>query len=303
MPPGRFTFLLLSISILTAGRAPCLHAQDSEIVLEEHEAFFAGIPAPYRAWLSETGLAPIIGMDTVGIQNDLLVFRFTIPDKANWLYLDSVLLASGGRDLAAELFDRAQLLSDLPAPLIRLKLDGKDALLTIELNPDGTQLDVYFADKMGQVSDNILLPIKQLRFAGTAASEKNVDWQAPQLKSRIQDGLTLFFKSRNQSWFQESRLEVVANYRPDAFVLRVTNIKGVVLDLNYFEYLRLSFQFSAAAEGYLKVTYSVDGKYGAGILWAPFESEYHPMSPEFDPALTQFASEILKTEIAKLLTP
>jgi len=302
MSVGRFTFLFVSVFMLAANPAQYLHCQTNEIVLEEHEAFFAGIPDQYQGWLLETGLAPVIRADTVEIKNNRLVFHFFIPDKANWLHLDSTLLAAGSRDLADELFDRALLLSDLPAHFIRLKLDGIDALLTIEVNNAGHNLDVYFADKMGEISDNILLPIGHLRFAGTSGPEKTADLPVPQIKSRIETGLTEFFKNRNRSWFQESRLEVVANYRADEFVLRVTNIKGVVLDLNYFEYLRLTFRFSESG-GQLNVVYKVDGKYGAGILWAPFISEYRPMSPEFDPALTLFVSELLKTEIVKLLAP
>lgn len=269
--------------------------------IEDYQHFFSSIPEQYREWLVARGIANVLDMDTVEIRDNKLTFRLSIHGKNNWFHLDSIVRADGGRELESELFDFALLLSDLPANQVRLLVDAVDAVLFIETSETDSMLSIFIADKMGVISDQVLVPTTYVSLGGKGSAQGVADLTLQEVKNRLVDTLSKFFNRRNRSWFLESQLEIITSYRPNEFILRVSNIKSVVLDQNYFEYLRITFRFSQEEEQ-IKVTYFIDGKYGPGILWTPFETDYQPMSPRYDDALTRFAAEDLKTQIFNALT-
>jgi hypothetical protein len=269
--------------------------------IEDYRPFFSSIPEQYREWLGARGLAKVLDIDTVEILDNKLICRLSIPSKSNWFHLDSIVRSDGGRELESEIFDYVLLLSDLPANQIRLIVDASDAVLFVEIGETDSMLSIIIIDKMGIISDQVLVADADFSQIGRDSAQGGAELTLQEVKIRIIDTLSKFFNRRNRSWFLESQVESIASYRHNEFILRVSNIKSIVLDQNYFEYLRITFHFAQENEQ-IKVTYLIDGKYGPGILWTPFETDYRPMSPRYDDALTRFAAEDLKNQIFNALT-
>jgi hypothetical protein len=292
-PPLTLRFIAIALALNTS-----LNGQESTIELSEHTPFFSKISANYRSWLDEFGIASLVGIDTVVVTEDRLLFRMSIPDEKNYLYLDSIVVKNGWESLGAALFDRAMFLSELPPEFIRLKLDGKDVSIVIDYKHNSVV--VKNIDKMGAISDELIIPVADLSNPRNLGVVNPSFVSLPDLKKKISEGLGDYFERRNKSWFQKTQLEDLSYNRSETLVLRITNMKGVVLQSNYFEYLHINFRFTTL-DKMLKITFTVSGKYGAGILWAPFGSDYQLMSPEYDDALNTFVNEDLKNVIARLI--
>jgi|GEM_PF-2158510 len=299
MRPESCTPILIFIVNLTVFVTVKLPAQPT-IHLEDHVLFFEKLTDQFRVVLDSSGLSEVVEIDTVAISAKKLVFKFIIPDKANLSSLNRTLDSLTGQAFEAVMFDKAQLLSDLPAQNIRLSFSGKDAVINVESGPKNNGLVTSIKDKMGETSDGIILPLNGLKLnISQISTDRNGSFK--EMKKLLTKGLASFFKQKNSSWFQSSNLEVVSDFKPDELVLRVTNAKDIVLKLGHFEYLRMSFRFSVENEQ-LQLNYTVDGKYGAGILWAPFDQDYYPMSPKYEAELRFFSSETLKTTISNIFS-
>ncbi len=85
-------------------------------------------------------------------------------------------------------------------------------------------------------------------------------------------------------------------------IIEARNFKGMITDRDKkYELLRISFKLEKVGNN-LKITYSVDGKYGSG-LFAPYESGYKDLSTSsYENNFKRFVNMELKTKINEIIT-
>lgn len=107
-------------------------------------------------------------------------------------------------------------------------------------------------------------------------------------------------------YFNQFRPALSSQYHFEEFtqsdsslVLDVMNAVNAITREGYFEHIQIVFTFNKLENG-TNLTYMMEGKYGAGIIWAPHQSRYRPLKPKYQEQIDLFNNKI-GNRIYKLL--
>jgi hypothetical protein len=219
--------------------------------------------------------------------------RLKTKDLLNWERLSKYVDTSFKNSLSELLFWKFLFQMDLNALQGEVDVDAIDATIVISWKDNKVISEVW--KKMGDVSDQKELPLDDVTLAMTDPifSKRGVE----DIKKRLQDGFADYFKKYKAKM---ERLKVETIYQLDnSLIIEVSNIVDAVLDEGYFEHLQLNFDFIPEGQG-VKIKYVIQGKYGAGLFWAPHNSRYHDMLPEYEKEMSRFLL-IMKNKMGELL--
>lgn len=273
-----FLFWIIPINIM---------AQDDD--LKKYNKFFFSQLDDYKKWLDYTNISEVINVDTIEIKQDKLFLKMKMPDKHSWNRLMEV---SG--DIPALIFNKFIFQMDIDRKQGEIEIDGKDAVVYISYYSN--QIDIEMQEKMGIVSDNLNIKLKGIKLSNdTIAIEP--DKAIEEIKKRLEKGFEEYFK-KYKARFGKYGFNKILNFENE-LVFEISNIKDVVLQEGYFEYLQIRF-ILVEKEGNVKLFYSINGKYGAGIIWAPKDSRYRDMEPENAEKMRKFNLKV-KSKINEIL--
>ncbi|HAD12470.1 MAG TPA: hypothetical protein DCF33_08525, partial [Saprospirales bacterium] len=274
--------------------------------LNDHQAFFVLADSLSNDWMNACRLSHYIHPKASKIKENVLILPFTVENKATYLQLKQNCDSIGIENFAEFFLYKMAFLYDVTIQKIRIEIEGSDAIIQIKTSDESYDKSILenIYPKMGQSGGkakeyrplNILTINAEISLRKTGLKTTETE----NLKKKVFKSLDTWFHKQNKSWFKKSKLEQISNYEDGVLLLRVSNIKNIVLDMGYFEVLQIKLKFDAMYyPSSLKI--EVDGKYGAGIIWTPYEDDYRPMNPQFIPQLNIFV-EKLKTRLSETLS-
>jgi hypothetical protein len=236
----------------------------------------------YQQWLQSTRLDSCIKADTAGIDQDSVVLYLETKGLKNWNKLRFYADSAFGVDLAGVLYHRWSFQLDHSPCLIRV--EAGDALITIR--SDRRQVNMEIRRTLGPVSgfpDDAVSTLVKLNDTKTFSTRKAMNV----VRDRIKSDLKAYFEPY-KGLFVSYAFEDLSQ-DDSTMELAVSNIKKAVLQEGYFEHLAFHFALRSR-DGGTVLTFQMEGKYGSGIIWAPLESRYHPMTPQYQGEFDHFQS-------------
>jgi hypothetical protein len=134
---------------------------------------------------------------------------------------------------------------------------------------------------------------KNYRFDGIGNLNETHTWESNKDIRSIRAAI----KADLQKYFDDHKPRFASYYFKDhsqnnnSLELEIINSVGAVTNDRYFEHIVISFTFKKNGKG-TTIIYEMEGKYAAGILWAPYQSRYRPMKPKYDEQIRNFTKEI-----------
>lgn len=235
----------------------------------------------YHDWLRHCQLDRFISVDTIQTEGGSAILFLKTKDVNNWLRLSHYLDSAFHADLPRLLFDRFVFQLDINRDSAQVNVAGIDQAFIITSHAG--KMDIRAIITQGEPSDGIALPLSGIldpENRRTIPFTKTIE----EIHPRLLSGLKNYF----------SKFSTTAPYKFDdlsdndsAQLYEVSNITKVVLEDSYFEKLTLTFDLATIGKK-TNLSYKVQGKYAGGLLWAPHDSRYQPMTPEFQEQLDKF---------------
>ena len=256
--------------------------------LKSYKVFFDEKLEDYKKWLEHANLSNIISIDSLEIEPDKLFLRLKMPDKHNWMRLNEYISKTYLKQLSDILFNQFAFQADLKKEQLEIKVDGTDAIVLIFY--EHNKIVTRMPKKMGPVSSSLDIPIDDLKISST----KTVSLQSKKIlvdiKSILKKELNRYVQPYKAS-DSDYQFDVILDIGNE-LTINIKNVKKLILNENdYFERITISSQIWEE-NNMLRITFSVYGKYAAGILWAPKESRYKSMEPDYAKNLEEFNSKL-----------
>lgn len=286
------TRFCLSLSLLLSS-LPFASAQD----LQQHTSFFEKQLVALNEWLRHSGIPPsALEARKIKVEEELVSLFLTTANLASWKELNAQSLADSSRPFYMQLFEKFRFLADLRGEELSIEIEAKDGFIFIDFQMG--DILVSSMEKMAVIEDEHAIPLNELALVDYGESV-NADNTFPlqALKTRIERALRKYFQ-RYEAWFEDYEFTVVSTLGDD-LVLEVNNVIDVILDEGYFEHIRIAIEFNEQ-EADLNLKFTIAGKYGAGIIWAPKNSDYYDMDPKYGAQLREF-SLLLKNQLNNIL--
>lgn len=228
----------------------------------------------------------LVKIDSAEILQNTVKLKGRIKDKMNWEILNQKSDSIYNIKFGSILFEKVAFLCDLQFKDLEFELQGADTYVFLKFKEG--KVEEAFMDKMGEIADNNTIPtgnLSDLAFSNKEISGKQVN--------TIKDLFIQKFKNyfiAYKAKFEKYRFQVVTKL-DNRLIFDVDNVVNAILDEGYFEHIRLSFTFTQTPQ-FLNVSYTILGKYGAGIIWAPKRSDYSNMDPKYAEYLTDFSLKL-----------
>ncbi|MCI5178471.1 MAG: hypothetical protein D3911_03950 [Candidatus Electrothrix sp. AW3_4] len=277
-----YSFIL---SILMLNLFVTFYAAQAEN-LKSYKIFFDEKLEDYKKWLEHANLSNIISIDSLEIEPDKVFLRLKMPDKHNWIRLNEYTKKTYQKELADILFNQFAFQADLKNEQLDIKVDGTDAVVLIFY--ENNNIVTRMPKKMGPVSSNLDIPINELKISSDSISlkEKKI---ISDVKNTIKNELRKYaepYKARSSAY----KFEIVSDIK-DQLVIEINNIKKFIIgEDDYFERIKITSHIWQDNDS-LRITFTLYGKYAAGIIWAPRESRYKDMEPNYSGKLKKFISK------------
>lgn len=267
--------------------------------LKSHKIFFKSKVPEFESWLKQFNQSKsdttIIKFEKIYFKNDtILGMKLEIPDEYNWNRLNDTINILYHTTLGKLLINKFAFLMDLQISQCYIIANGIDVKIVIKTRKG--KIETNIQRKQGDISDNRKIKIgniKNIRTGEKINSTKSIDIA----KSLLQKGLKEYFK-QYEAFFEDYQFKVI--YKLDnKLIIDVNNVVDVVLNKGHFEHIRIDFTFVANDDN-LDIQYKVNAKHAAGIIWAPFNSDYKEIAPnnqkfiDFNLTLKNQIDEILK---------
>lgn len=290
----RITILIVLITIGLS-----LKAQD----LTQYNDFFINKIPEFKKWLIHTNIADVISFDTIKVRENkvnisLKVYDRTqskLCDNANYFALNDTIEKTQGTNISEIIFEKISFLMDLKKDEIEINIDSKDAFIDIWYEEN--ELIVDIVTKMGEIADGHRIAIgdiKGINKTGSATVNETI--------TTIQTKLITELKKEYEEYeatFEHYEFDVISRLNNE-LIIEINNVvKLVIPDESYFEHINLKFKFTPN-EDEVNIDYVIRAKYGAGIIWAPKNSDYYDMTPKYQDDLEKFSTK-LKNQIDNIL--
>jgi hypothetical protein len=271
---------------------PMCYAQDK--VLIQHKDFFLSQDSSIRNWISYHGLSEIIKLETINVRTNDITINFLIPDLYNWKRAKDSVRVNLGIPLQQLLFFKLLFLMEIPREQLFVQLAGKDCIIRIRWRNGNIELKEE--KKQGPILDKVNVPIGPIN---ETVFHQNTESGSKYKKviRKLEKGLREHF-NQYETAFEKYKF---VSYEPSEkeLVIEVRNITKAILDESYFEKIVIQFTF-VPNDKILEVNYIIQAKYAAGLIWAPYDSRFKDMDPQYAEALKRF-NLILKSKINLLL--
>jgi hypothetical protein len=249
------------------------------------ESYITAQIKPYQQWLDATHLGQFLMLDTLKqAPGEKVVLYLHIDGFKNWLKLSKFVDSTTGDNLSALLFDR--LTFQLDRTEGEIEIDAGISIVHITMINGILHTDAKRTQSLGPASVDY-------NISGLSNLDNTWSFNSNQSKSRLRDRIKDFFYTyfmKYKATFEKYSFQDLSQ-DDSVLVLEISNIKNAVLKEGYFEHLDLYIKLSAQGNS-TKGTYTMWGKYGSGIIWAPHDARYNPMVPDYQQEVDHFNETI-----------
>jgi hypothetical protein len=281
--------ILLSISQLA-------YSQD----LRKDSSFFYKQVDAYQQWLKETGFDKVISYESIEILSDKLILRFNLKSDLDWFGLKKSYNEEDPNSINELLFFRATFLFEIPMENAEIRLsDHQNYYVNISYN---NKLVVNEPNPKGIVKNHLIVPvikINKLKLTTTSdAIENNVEI----VKDIIENYLRNYYKTKTAR-FSKANIRILQD--ENIVFVKISNISREIIDeglIGYWELIEMVIRVEQVGTN-VRIAYTLQGKYGAGVFLAPRQNDYVDMERDYKAYLDNYNQQIksnIRNELLKI---
>jgi hypothetical protein len=260
--------------------------------------FFQKQAIEYQSWLSGAGISKIIKYENMEMLSDKVVLRFELKSDLDWMGLKKSYNDSNPNSVSELLFSRMIHLFEVPQENAEISLsDHKNYYVNISYK--NNKLLVVETNPKGFVTNNLTIPVVKINKLKTEFSQDVVENNVDMVKNIIENYLRSFYQNKTAR-FSQARVNI---WQDDNTVYaKISNItKEIIYDnlIGYWELIDYVIKVEQV-ESNVKIYYTLQGKYGAGIFVAPRQNDFVDMERDYKNYLDTY-NEQLKSNIRKEL--
>jgi hypothetical protein len=280
-------FILLSFSQLA-------YSQD----LQKDSIFFQKQAMEYQYWLSGAGFSKILKYKNMEMLSDKVILRFELKSGLDWMGLKKSYNDSNPNSVSELLFSRMIHLFEVPQENAEISLsDHKNYYVNISYK--NNKLLVVEPNPKGLVSNNLIIPIVKINKLKTECTQDVVENNVDIVKNIIENYLRSVYENKTAR-FSQAKVNI---WQDDNTVYaKISNItKEIIYDsfIGYWELIDYVIKVEQV-DNNVKIYYTLQGKYGAGIFVAPRQNDFVDMERDYKNYLDTY-NEQLKSKIRKEL--
>jgi len=237
-----------------------------------------------RNWVSNNEtLRALLAIDTLAVTRDSVILMIKGPDlltqQSGELPEDSVKRL----DVYRATFDRLLFINELLPDQLKVEAETPTKLMLFYMK-DG----VFLHSEMQKMAiDSVASPsVPTASFTLPVENDKIRTSKTIQQVKRLLTGRLRDHFRQYKTNFQPFNFNIVYNVGNE-MVIEVKNITNLILEQNYFEFLRLQFVLGQQASD-VEVTFGINAKYASGIIWSPRSSEYKDISATAPEKMTDY---------------
>jgi hypothetical protein len=258
------------------------------------DSFVAIQSKDYHSWLAAKNLDKYIEIDTL-VQNDTgVVLNLKVDGIKNWHRLANFVDSAFKIELAKVLYNRLSFQLDNATCSIVIRME--DGIIQIRMidNVLNTDTRRTLGPAGPTFTPYTFNNIKDLNDTRSWKTNKNM----AVIRKLLLDDLKRYFNQFRPALSSQYHFEEFTQ-SDSSLVLDVMNAVNAITREGYFEHIQIVFTFNKLENG-TNLTYMMEGKYGAGIIWAPHQSRYRPLKPKYQEQIDFFNNKI-GNRIYKLL--
>jgi hypothetical protein len=260
--------------------------------------FFQKQALEYQNWLLGAGISKIVKYENMEMLSDKVILRFELKSDLDWLGLKKSYNDSSPNSISELLFTRMIHLFEVPQENAEINLtDHKNYYVNISYK--NNKLLVVEPNPKGFVTNNLIIPVVKINKLKKECTQDVVESNVEFVKNIIEDYLRNFYHNKTAR-FSQAKVKI---WQDDNTVYaKVSNItKEIIYDsfIGYWELIDYVVKVEQV-ENNVKINYTLQGKYGAGIFVAPRQNDFVDMERDYKMYLDTY-NEQLKSNIRKEL--
>lgn len=244
------------------------NAQD-DTDLREYEDFFRQKETAFQEWMQKSELNKYIIYERLEVRKKKV--NIVLRSSA-WDALSDSTKKQMGISLDQLLMNKSLFIFNLEPEQVLIKVD--QGLQTLFIEYEGTDVNIKLSSSyrknQGTVTGNLEVEVGQLNLpeSETYTTDQTIDI----LKKKLHKALDEYFKEKEVKWkFGDYSLKPYFKMK-NQLKIKVRNVQNIV-ERGYYEAINIDFFFTEA-NGKVSINYTLNCKYGSGILFSPFEEDY-----------------------------
>ena len=262
--------------------------------LTEDSVFFRKQVSAFNEWIKETGFDKVLDYENLEIDSDKVILRFSLKSDSDWFGLKKAYNAENPNSINELLFSRMTHLFELPRENAEIRLsDHKNYYVNISYLAN--KLNVNEPSPRGLVTNSIDIPIIKINKLHTKKTNDAVVDNVEVVKNIIDNYLRNYYKVKTAR-FSKANVKVLQD--ENSVYAKINNItKEIISDglIGYWELIDIVIKVEQDSS-VVRINYTLQGKYGAGIFLAPRQNDYVDMERDYKSYLDTY-NEQLKSNI------
>jgi len=281
-------FILFSISYLA-------RSQD----LRKDSAFFQKQLTEYQNWLYGTGISKILKYENMEMLSDKLILHFELKNDTDWMGLKKSYNPTNPNSISELLFSRMIHLFEVPQENAEISLSNHQDFY-VNITYKNNKLLVDEPSPKGLVSNHLIIPVVKIHLLKTQLNPDVIESNVDVVKNIIVNYLQKYYK-RKTARFSQARIKIWQD--ENTVYVKVSNITKEIIYDNLIGYWELiDYEIKVEQENNeVKIYYTLQGKYGAGIFVAPRQNDFVDMERDYKNYLDSYNNQIKSNIRSELL--
>jgi len=269
------------------------HLAISQDLLKD-SVFFRKQVKEYQNWLYKTEFSNVVSYQEIEIKSDKVILDLSINSDLEWFGLKKTYNSNNSNAIPELLFSRMVHLFELPQENAEIRLtDYKKYFVNISYQ--NNKLVIVEPNPKGVVKNDITIPVVKINSLQTKTTQDIVENNVEKVKKIIETYLRNFYKDKTAR-FSNATVKIWQD--ENTVYANISNItKEIIYDsfIGYWEIIDIVIKVEQV-DNNVKINYTLQGKYGAGIFTAPRQNDFIDMERDYKTYLDTY-NEQLKSNI------
>jgi hypothetical protein len=262
--------------------------------------FFQAQTGEFIDWLQAKNLTRALSFDTLEIFSDYLQLKLNIRDFETWNnFISAVDTVNGefrGEKFGQWVLNKLAFLLQISPDSVQIEINSINKLpserVRVIIKQSEGSFKMYAPLIMRKpIVDSLFFPVGKIK---AVTGQEMISADIQDVKQKLVDRIRNYYSDKGVLWGSANCYILDNNNK---ITVEVTNLKGEVLyDCGwrcYFEMIRIEINLFHQKE-FLKINYSIDGKYGTGVFVAPRRSCYKDFETLYQQYIDDYSIKIKK---------
>ena len=262
--------------------------------------FFYKQVKEYQTWLYKTEFFNVISFQEIEMKSDKIILDLSLTSDLEWFGLKKTYHGDNLNAIPELLFARMVHLFEIPQENAEIRLtDYKNYFVNISYQ--NNKLVVIEPNPKGLVKNDIIIPIIKINALQIGTTQDVIESNVDKVKYIIETYLHGLYKNKTAR-FSNATVKIWQD--ENTVYANISNItKEIIYDdfVGYWELIDIVIKIEQV-DNKVKIDYTLQGKYGAGIFTAPRQNDFIDMERDYKSFLDSYNDQLkfnIRNELLK----